>query len=148
MKRFYVDASVFFPAAHSSRGSARELVVLAAAEQPEAQLVVSDDVIEETRRNLAYDAPEKLLVFERLVATVPFEVMTVTRRAVRAAARVVVAKDAPVVAAAKKARVDALVTYDRKYLLGKPEVAKYIRAKVITPDEAVRLLRGKPPHRP
>jgi len=97
---------------------------------------------EETRRNLAYDAPEKLVVFERLLATVPFEIVTVTRRAVRSAKRVVAAKDAHVLAAAKKAQVDALVTFDRKHLLGKPGVAKYIKAKVIPPDEAIRLLRG------
>ena len=143
MKRFFIDASVFYPAAHSPRGSARELMVMAAAEQPDVRLVVSDDVIEETRRNLAYDVPEKLVVFERLLATVPFEIVTVTRRAVRSAERVVAAKDAHVLAAAKKAKVDALVTFDRKHLLGKPGVAKYIKAKVVPPDEAIRLLRGK-----
>ena len=41
------------------------------------------DQAEETRSNLACDAPGKLPVFERLPATVPFEVVSGTRRAVR-----------------------------------------------------------------
>jgi predicted nucleic acid-binding protein len=142
MRRLFIDASVFFPAIHSERSHARELFVLAGQES--VQLVVSDWVLEETRRNLAYFAPERVVFLDYLLARVPLEVVTVTRRSVQAAVKRVVLKDAPIVAAARKAKVEALVTYDRKHLLGKPEVAKYIGAKVVTPEEAVKLLQSPP----
>ena len=52
----------------------------------------------------------------------------------------VAAKDAPIVAAAWKAKVDMLVTLDKKHLLGKPGLAKYVRADIITPGEAMTRL--------
>jgi predicted nucleic acid-binding protein len=141
MRRFFIDTSVFFPAIHSARGHARDLFILAGQEV--LQLVVSDWVLEETRRNLADFAPERVVFLDYLLARLPLETVTVTRRSVQAAARHVVLKDAPIVAAARKAKVDALVTYDRKHLLGKPEIAKYIGAVVVTPEDAVKALRDR-----
>jgi len=37
------------------------------------------------------------------------------------------AKDAPIVVAARKGKVDLLVTLDQKHLLGKPEITEYIK---------------------
>jgi len=51
MTRIFLDSSVLFSAAYSSRGRARELILRAA--RGELTLVVSDLVLEETRRNLA-----------------------------------------------------------------------------------------------
>jgi hypothetical protein len=48
----------------------------------------------------------------------------------------------PIVAADKKAQVDALVTFDRKHLL-QPSVAAYIGALVCRPDEALRRVRAQ-----
>jgi predicted nucleic acid-binding protein len=140
MRRFFIDASVFFPAIHSERGHARELFILAGQEW--VQLVVSDWVLEETRRNLADFAPERVVFLDYLLTRLPLEIITVSRRSVQAAAKRVVLKDAPIVAAARKARVEALVTYDRKHLLGKPEVAQYIRAQVVTPEGALKILQS------
>lgn len=105
-------------------------------------MVVSEWVLEETRRNLADFAPERVVFFDYLLARVPLEIITVTRRSVQAAAKRVVLKDAPIVAAARKAKFEALVTYDRKHLLGKPELAKYLGADVITPDDAIKRLQN------
>jgi predicted nucleic acid-binding protein len=143
MRRFFIDTSVFFPAIHSSRGHARDLFMLAGQEL--VRLVASDWVLEETRRNLADFAPERIVYLDYLLTRMPLEVVTVTRRGVLAAAKRVVLKDAPIVAAARKAKVEALVTYDRKHLLGKPEVAKYIRAQVITPEGALELIENQSP---
>lgn len=70
-------------------------------------------------------------------AHVPFALVQPTKRNVLAAARYVALKDAPLVAAARKAKVDFLVTLDKKHLLGRPDLAKYIRAEIVTPKEAV-----------
>jgi predicted nucleic acid-binding protein len=72
MMRFFLDSSVFFSAEYSAQGYARDLITLASVEQPSLRLVVSQDVLEETRRNLAYNVLEKLPVFERFLSAVPF----------------------------------------------------------------------------
>ena len=146
MMRFFLDASVFFSAVYSAQGHARDLITLAAAEQPSVRLVVSPDVLDETRRNLAYAVPEKLPVFERFLAAVPFESVSPARRSVVGAARRVAVKDAVIVAAARKARVDALVTFDARHLLNNAAAATYIRAPILRPQAALELLQaGRPP---
>jgi predicted nucleic acid-binding protein len=141
MIRFFVDASVLFSAAYSARGYSRDLLDLAAAEQPQVRLVLSDDVLEETRRNLAYSVPEKIMALDRLLGAVPFEVINPAQRSVVGAARRVAIKDAPIVAAARKAKVDGLVTFDERHLLRNPALAGYIRAPVIRPQQAVEMVK-------
>ncbi len=142
MRRFFVDASVLFSAAYSAKGYSRDLINLAAAEPPQVRLVVSDDVLEETRRNLAYSVPEKREALERLLGAIPFEIVNPARRSVVGAARRVALKDAPIVAAARKARVDALVTFDEKHLLRNPALPGYLRASVIRPQQAVEIAKA------
>jgi predicted nucleic acid-binding protein len=139
MKRFFIDASVLFSAAYSAKGYSRNLINLAAAELPSVRLVVSDDVLEETRRNIAYHVPDKLAAFELFLRAVPFEIVNPSRRSVVGAARHVAFKDAHVVAAARKAKVDTLVIFDEKHLLSNTALPKYIRAPVIRPQPAVEM---------
>ena len=40
--------------------------------------------------------------------------------------------------AARRAKVDLLVTFDRKHLLGKPALAEYVGAEIVTPKHAMR----------
>ena len=133
MTRIFVDSSVLFSAAYSSKGHSRDLILMAIRE--EVTLVVSQVVLTETRRNLAQSAPEHVVLLDLLEANVPFEIIDVTKHEVLSAAEHVVLKDAPIVAAARKGKVDLLVTLDQKHLLGKPEITEYIKAKVVTPKE-------------
>lgn len=134
MKRLFIDSSVLFSAAYSSRGYARDLIIMAARE--EVILVISPLVLEETRRNLEESAPETVVVFDLLVQTIPFEFITPSKEEVLDAAGVVVLKDAPIVAAAKSSRVYILVTMDRKHLLDKPLLAQYLEIEVLSPKNA------------
>jgi predicted nucleic acid-binding protein len=134
MKRLFIDSSVLFSAAYSSRGYARDLIIMAARE--EVILVISPLVLEETRRNLEESAPETVVVFDLLVQTIPFEFITPSNEEVLDAAGVVVLKDAPIVAAAKSSRADILVTMDRKHLLDKPLLAQYLEIEVLSPKNA------------
>jgi predicted nucleic acid-binding protein len=143
MIRFFVDASVLFSAAYSAKGYSRDLINLAAAEEPQVRLVVSDDVLEETRRNIAYNVPEKMAALERLLGAIPFEVVNPARRSVVGAARRVAIKDAPIVAAARKAKVNALVTFDEKHLLRNLALPSYIRAPVIRPQQAIEIAKKR-----
>ena len=105
-------------------------------------LVISPLVFEETKRNLANINVEKLQALEHINQFIPFEWVSPSRENVMEATRVVVLKDAPIVAAAKIARVDGLITLDRKHILNHPEIAEYAKTRLLTPKEAWELIQG------
>jgi predicted nucleic acid-binding protein len=108
----------------------------------EVQAVISDFVIVETRRNISELKPEKLARLERLLSAVQFEIVTVAPKEVADAKQWIVLKDALVLAAGKAARVDMLVTLDKKHFLGRPELAEYIHAPILTPKEAFQKIKS------
>ncbi len=140
MKRLFLDSSVLFSAAYSARGYSRDLVLMTA--RSEIILTLSDLVIEEVRQNLAESAPEAVAVFDYLLGILPIEIVKPDREDVLEAASYIVLKDAPILAAARKARADLLVTLDKKHMLGKPDLASWAGMKIVTPREAVAFVRG------
>ncbi len=134
MKRLFIDSSVLFSAAYSPRGNARMIIL--GAIRKELKAVISQLVKNETKRNIVEKAPEKLHLLEAIIDNIPFELVQPTKRQVLDAAKHSDLKDAPIVAAAKRAKVDLLVTLDKKHLLGKPEISDYIVAEIVTPKDA------------
>lgn len=136
MIRAFIDASVLFAAAYSSTSSARDLIHLGLDEK--LTLVLSPHVTEEVRRNLISKYPERLSGFELILENAGFEeIAKPSREEVLAAAAYTALKDAPIVAAAINARCTHLVTYDRKHLLDRPEVASQSGLKVVTPADVL-----------
>ena len=84
MIRAFLDTSVLFAASYSPTGASRELIRLAF--QGQVQLVISDDVLEEARRNLAAKLPNALDLFQQIVELIPFEIVTPTLAEVQRAA--------------------------------------------------------------
>lgn len=139
MIRLFLDSSVLYSAVYSPKGHSRDLILRAI--RAELTLVVSSLVLRETKRNLATKAPDSLPLLRLVLQGIPFELVRPTKREVLEATKVVVLKDAPIVAAAKKAKVGSLVTLDRKHLLGKPKIEKYAAVPIITPKQAVERFR-------
>lgn len=133
----FIDSSVFFAAAYSVTGSAHDLVLAAIAGS--VPLVVSAYVLEETARNLRASAPRALPAFDRLCQVLPYRLSTPDPEMVADTARVIVAKDAPIIAAARAAGATLVATYDRKDLLSKAEeIASAFGITVATPDDILR----------
>jgi predicted nucleic acid-binding protein len=132
--RVFIDSSVLFSAVYSTSGHSSDLLVMGAERQILA--VISDFVIIETRRNISELKPEKLVRLDHLLSTVQFEIAKVISKDVADAMEWIVLKDAPVLAAAKVAQVNMLVTLDKKHFLGRPELETYINAPILTPAEA------------
>ncbi len=87
--------------------------------------MVSQFVLLEVQRNLASKAPEKTDYLLTLLETDLFtRAPAPTREEVLEAAQYTALKDAAVIAAALKANVDFLITYDRKHLIDPPEVSE------------------------
>jgi len=140
MKRVFIDSSVLFAAAYSEKGFARDLIITGIREQ--AHLVISSLVMEETRRNLADFAPETLPALERIFELASFEVVNPSKQGVLEAAKWVALKDAPILAAAKSAKVDILATLDKRHLLDRPELESFIAARILRPKEAYEWIMG------
>lgn len=138
--RLFIDSSVLFSAANSERGHSRDLVILSAG--GELTLVLSHYVLEETRRNLASLKKPKDIDLEYLLSKAKVETINADRNEVLLAAKITVLKDAPVIAAAKKAKVNMLVSLDKKHILDHPELETYINARILTPKEAFQQIKS------
>ncbi len=134
MHRIFIDSSVLFAAIYSATGHSADLLRLGITGR--MIIVISDDVIEETRRNLETSKPEKLSALSKALSVAGFETVAVSKKKVQEAAQHVVAKDAHIIAAAKFAKVDMLVSLDKKHILGRPELAEYIGAPILSPKDA------------
>jgi predicted nucleic acid-binding protein len=134
--RLFIDSSVLFAAAYSNRGRAHDQIQMGIRGQ--VTLVMSRLVLAETLRNLALSAPYGLPALERLLANLPYEMVQPSKNEVLNASQYTALKDTPILAAARIANVDILVTLDQKHLLGKPELESYAQAAIRTPGEAYR----------
>lgn len=142
MIRAFIDASVLFAAAYSSTGSARDLINLGLEQK--VVLVLSSHVTGEVQRNLSRKHPERLSTFDQLLETANFEeVVKPTREEVLEAARYTALKDAPIVAAAIKAKCSHLVTYDRKHLIDPPQVAQQSGLHILIPTDLIQQLKSE-----
>ena len=139
MIRAFFDASVLFAASYSPTGASRELIRLAF--RGKVQLVMSDDVLEEVERNLAARYPDTLDLFHLIVEVIPFDIVTPTPEEVQHAATYTEDKDAPIVAAAKRAKADYLTSLDKRHLVGVPEVAQRAGLKIVLPRDLLEEVR-------
>ena len=139
MIRAFLDASVLFAAAYSATGASREIIHLGL--RGRVDLVISGLVVEEAERNLAQKAPEAIPYLEVLLSVAEFEIVEASKRQVVTAAAYTKAKDAPIVAAAKRAKVDYLVSLDRKHLVNDSEVARHSGLTIVLPGTLLQLVR-------
>jgi putative PIN family toxin of toxin-antitoxin system len=142
MIRVFFDASVLFAACYSPTGSSRDLIRQAI--RGTIQIVVSQHVLKEVTENLTRKAPGALPAFQQLMdLVVPEMVENPTLEELKQAADYIHLKDAPIVAAAVKAKVDYLVTWDRKHFIDVPEVAERSALIITTPNELMDIVAGE-----
>ena len=141
MLKLFIDSSVFFALCDSPGGASRELFRLALRGQ--AQLVTSLYVLRETEIHLIEKrSPDAVRAFHYVSQRPHWTIVNPTRaEVIDALPTTPDADDAPIVAAARKAEVDALVTFDRRHLI-RPAVAEYLGAVVATPDQILRQVRA------
>lgn len=137
MIRAFVDASVLVAAVFSPTGGASALLEMAI--RGRVDLMISDDIVEEVKRNV----PKLAEQFQMLLELVPFNYVSVTAEDVSEVLGYTVAKDAHVVAAAKKAAADYLVTFDEKRLLRNKELRQSVTFTMLKPGDLLPVLRGR-----
>jgi predicted nucleic acid-binding protein len=138
-RRIFLDSSVLYAAVFSATGPARRLILKGL--QGSVTLCISDLVLEETKRNLAKNAPSALPYFTTLVALFSPVITNPTKAAVLKAAQLVHLKDAPIVAAAAKAKAEYLATHDVKHLLAEAQaIEQAYGITVLPPADLLRIL--------
>lgn len=132
--KLFIDASVFIAAAGSPTGGSA--AVLELGRHGLVRLFGSKLVLLEAERNIREKmSSDAFLRFYDQIGTTKLKlVKPVNTRELAVARRIVAEKDAHVLAAARKGRVDALLTLDRKHLLT-PEVRSLSPVLIQTPGE-------------
>ena len=142
MIRVFFDASVLFSASYSKTGSSRDL--FQEAIRGNLKIVVSRYVLEEAERNLAQKASEALPAFRELSTLIAAEVAEKPAlEELKQAATYINLKDAPIDAAAAKAKVDYLVTWDRKHFIDDLKVAERSGLMILTPDKLMAIVKRR-----
>lgn len=118
----FVDTSMLYAALVSAAGASRE--ILRAAFQGTCLLFFSTLVFTEVERNVRAKAPEALPYLATLRQSPIVNLVEPTAPLLQQASQIVVAKDAPIVAAAAQVHADYLVTFDRVHLLRRKEEIK------------------------
>lgn len=125
----------------SSRGGARELLRLAMEGQ--ATLITSEYALAETERSLREKSPQSADVFALIRTLSIWTIINHTRAGAKAAQNAVKdPDDAPIIAAAREAEADALISFDRKHLFTQ-DVEKFLGAPVMTAGDAIHLLQSR-----
>jgi len=116
MKRIMLDTNVLFSAMYSFKG--KPFAAFAKASESPYRLVLCDQIIAELHRNFEQKFPAKVSVIEQflsiaqydLVGLSPEDAVSYDEEGIRDAS------DRPILRAARKARVDILVTGDKDFL--------------------------------
>jgi len=140
MPRIFIDSSVLFSAANSSKGHSRDLFLMGAT--GEIKIIISNFVLQETVRNLSSLKKPSLEELDQIVQNANIELVDATKQSVLDAAKLIVLKDAPIIAAAKTAKVNMLVSLDKKHILGRADLEAYINASIVTPLIAYQTIRN------
>lgn len=139
MKSAFIDSSVFFTATNSPTGGSAKLFTL-----KNIKLVVSPLVLTETERNVRNKLQSyHLSRFFTLVKEIQILDQKPDMNLVKKARKVIEEKDSVILAEAKLAQCDFLVTLDKKDFLNE-KVANFLKPKVaLTPKELIELLEKK-----
>lgn len=141
MTRVFLDASVLFAAAYSTTGASREIIRQGIRGQ--IKLVASELVFEEARRNLGVKGPDAVPDLEAFRQSSTIEMVRPSREEIEEAMVYTADKDAPVVAAARKAEADYLVSLDREHLVEVPEVIRRAGLAILLPGHFLKEMRAR-----
>lgn len=138
--KVFLDSSVWFAAVCSPTGGSSFILSLVSKR---IEVVVTKTVLTEVERNVRqklefyhlerfFNLVKKGQVFDQLP----------DKKLIRRAKKAIAAKDAVILAEAKKAQVDFLVTLDKKHFL-KDKVRKFVRGtEICTPGEFIEEYLG------
>lgn len=133
--KVFLDSSVWFAAVCSPTGGSSFILSLASGR---IEIITTKTVLAEVERNVRQKLEfYHLERFFNLLKKIQVLNQLPDKKLIRQAKKVIVAKDAVILAEAKKAQVDFLITLDKKHFL-KDKVRKFVKgAEICTPGEFI-----------
>jgi len=139
--KVFLDAGIYIAGAGSALGGSRQILDWCA--QRLLQPLTSRQILIEARRNVAKKLPRAVAALEQIIQVVDADLASEpTVEEIGNATQVVPEKDAPILAAARKAEVDYLVTLDRKHFK-QPKVQETVPFPILLPEEFAPLIRSE-----
>ena len=137
--KVFLDTSALIAGIVSSRGAARALLQL--AEIGLIEVFVSKQVIVEADRNIEDKLPEMLSEYREFIRLLaPILIEDPHQKDIKRYVTVIHPDDAPILAAAVNAKVDYLITWDRKHFMSK-NIHIHSTMKIVTPGGFLKYFR-------
>ena len=139
----FLDSSALIAGIVSAKGAARALLLL--AESGHIAVTISEQVLAETERAIARKVPLALSdLRQAILASQAQIVRDPSLEEVSAHPNLIShPADIPIVLAAMQAKVDYLVTLNRKHFIDDPEVARKSGLRIGAPGDALSWVRGQ-----
>ena len=136
--RLFLDASVWIAAAGSRTGASA--LVLSLCREGVAVALASQPVLSEAERNIRKKLGREALLrfYEDLAGADPEVLEPPAATELTAQRRIISAKDAHVIAAALKGRVETLLTLDRRHFLVPSVLQAGLPFQIMTPGQFLR----------
>lgn len=132
--KIFFDSSILIAASISSKGKSREILNLCRQERIVG--IISRYVLVETERVLSKKIPDALPRFYKIIKETKFKLIDLEKKEIQKCKNMISdLGDIPVIAAAIKAKVDFLLTFDKRHFIDDPEVSKKSKLKIIMPKE-------------
>ena len=137
----FLDSSALIAGVLSETGAAHVLLLL--GESEDILLTVSEMVIVESERSIALKSPQNIPILRNSIVTSNLKIVRdPSAKEVETNLYLISdPNDVPVLLAAMKAKVDYLVTHNRKHFLDDPKVAEKSGLRIGTPGDALAWLR-------
>jgi predicted nucleic acid-binding protein len=140
--RLFLDANILVAGAISPTGGSGYILLL--DEMGNIEVLVCDQVLTEARRALERKAPRALPEFERIIRAVKPQVCPApTIYEIAHCREVIHPDDAPVLAAAIKAKPDSLITLNTRHFIDDPRAAQMAELRIETPGTYLARLRQR-----
>lgn len=139
----FLDSSALIAGIVSAKGAARALLLLAEAGQ--IAVTISEQVLVETERAVARKVPTALSDLRQAILASQAQIVRDPSPEELSAHPNLISHpaDSPIVVAAMHAKVDYLVTLNRKHFIDDPEVARKSGLNIGTPGDALDWVRGQ-----
>jgi predicted nucleic acid-binding protein len=139
----FMDSSALIAGIISAKGAARALLLL--AEGGQIAVTISEQVLAETERANARKVPLALNDLRQAILASQAQIVRDPSPDEVSAHPNLISHpaDTPIVLAAMQAKVDYLVTLNRKHFIDDPEVARRSGLNIGTPGDALSWIRGQ-----
>ena len=137
----FLDSSALITGIVSAKGAARALLLL--AENGQIAVTISEQVLAETERAIARKVPLALSDFRQAILASQAQIVRDPSKDEVSAHPDLISHpaDIPIVLAAMQAKVDYLVTLNRKHFIDDPELARRSGLNIGTPGDALSWVR-------